>query len=87
MSAWEIDPSRIEHLTAREEAAFRAMRPRSLRLLERAKGSLPTGVPMSWMASLHQHPPIFAEAGDGAWFSDGMTTLIRGNELSGAGTR
>lgn len=70
MSDDALDPRRIELLTAREEEAFRTMRPRSLALWERAKRSLPAGVPMSWMISLHQHPPIFVDAGSGAWFSD-----------------
>lgn len=31
---------------------------------------MPGGVPMSWMASLYAHPPIFAATGDGAWVTD-----------------
>src|SRR5690606_26756117 len=34
------------------------------------RGAMPRGVPMSWMASLYAHPPIFAAEGEGAWFSD-----------------
>lgn len=70
MSDTGIDPARVAALKAREEAAFRAARPRSMALLERARGAMPRGVPMSWMASLYAHPPIFAAEGEGAWFSD-----------------
>lgn len=70
MTCAAVDPGRIAQLTSREDAAFRAMRPRSLALVERAKRSMPGGVPMSWMASLHAHPPVFAAMGDGAWFTD-----------------
>ena len=31
---------------------------------------MPSGVPMSWMAGLYDHPPIFVAAGEGATFSD-----------------
>lgn len=70
MSRTAVDAHRIELLTAREAATFRAMRPRSLALLERAGRHLPSGVPMGWMAALHRHPPIFAATGNGAWFTD-----------------
>ena len=70
MTCAAVDPGRIAQLTSREDAAFRAMRPRSLALVERAKRSMPGGVPMSWMASLHAHPPVFAATADGAWFTD-----------------
>jgi hypothetical protein len=29
-----------------------------MRLLERARPSMPNGVPMAWMATLYEHPPI-----------------------------
>jgi glutamate-1-semialdehyde 2,1-aminomutase len=31
---------------------------------------MPNGVPMSWMLGLHRHAPVFAAAGDKAWFTD-----------------
>lgn len=65
-----VDPARIATLRAREDAAFREARPRSLELLERARAHMPGGVPMSWMASLYDHPTVFAVEGEGAWFSD-----------------
>jgi hypothetical protein len=29
-----------------------------MRLLERARPNMPNGVPMAWMATLYEHPPI-----------------------------
>lgn len=63
-------PTRIAELTAREEARFLADGPNSAALLARAREHMPLGVPMSWMALLHGHPPVFVDRGDGAWFSD-----------------
>ena len=31
---------------------------------------MPLGVPLSWMAWLFDHPPIYVEYADGAWFTD-----------------
>ena len=31
---------------------------------------MPLGVPLSWMAWLFDHPPIYVESADGAWFTD-----------------
>ena len=72
-----VDPARVAALRAREDAAFRAARPRSLALLERARAHMPGGVPMGWMSALYAHLPIFAAAGDGARFTDvdGMSYL------------
>ncbi len=28
---------------------------------------MPLGVPMGWMASLHGHPPIYLDRGEGAY--------------------
>jgi glutamate-1-semialdehyde aminotransferase len=64
------DPARIAELTEREAARFVEARPRSAALLARARRSMARGVPMGWMTAIYQHPPIFAAAGDGAWFSD-----------------
>jgi len=61
---------RIAALTTREEARFLAEGPRSAALRERARAHMPQGVPMSWMALLHGHPPVFVERGEGAYFSD-----------------
>ena len=38
--------------------------------MERAKASMPNGVPVSWMASLYEHPPIVVGRGSGGSFTD-----------------
>jgi glutamate-1-semialdehyde 2,1-aminomutase len=59
-----IDRGRLAALTAREEEAFAAARPRSRELAERSKGSLLGGVPMTWMMRWAGPYPVFlAEAG------------------------
>jgi glutamate-1-semialdehyde 2,1-aminomutase len=39
-------------------------------LLERARASMPRGVPMSWMDDLYEHPPVWVSHGKGAQFTD-----------------
>jgi glutamate-1-semialdehyde aminotransferase len=68
--AESIDRRRIGELTERELSRFLDERPRSAALLERARASMPLGVPMAWMASLHGHPPIYLERGEGAYLHD-----------------
>ncbi len=65
-----IDRRRVDGLTDRELGRFLAERPRSAALLERATDSMPLGVPMMWMASLHGHPPVYMERGEGAYLFD-----------------
>jgi glutamate-1-semialdehyde aminotransferase len=65
-----IDRRRLGELTERELARFLTERPRSANLLERARASMPLGVPMAWMASLHGHPPVYMERGEGAYLID-----------------
>lgn len=65
-----LDRKRIATLHAREAEAFAAARPKSRALLERARGVMPDGVPMAWMAGLIDHQPMFAASGQGAHFSD-----------------
>jgi glutamate-1-semialdehyde 2,1-aminomutase len=69
MSGTEPAPARVAAL-AREEARFLAGGPRSAALLARARRHMPQGAPISWMAPLHRHPPIFVERGAGACFTD-----------------
>ncbi len=65
-----VPASRLASLRRREDATFTESRPRSRALLERARRSMPNGVPMSWMAELYEHPPIFVASGEGATFTD-----------------
>lgn len=64
------DRARLARLRARELERFAARTPGSRALLERARASMPSGVPMAWMAGLYRHPPLFAVRGAGAYFED-----------------
>jgi glutamate-1-semialdehyde aminotransferase len=70
-----IAPERVAAMHEAEKARFAALHPRSTALLDRARSSMPRGVPMSWMESLYEHPPVFVDAGRGARFTD-----VDGNE-------
>ncbi len=65
-----IDLERISDLRRREDARFVDKHPRSLALRERARTTMPLGVPLSWMAFLYDHPPLFVDAAEGAHFTD-----------------
>jgi glutamate-1-semialdehyde aminotransferase len=65
-----VAPDRILSLLERELARFVEERPRSAELRRRASGSMPGGVPVSWMVQLHGHPPVYVDSGEGAYFSD-----------------
>ncbi len=65
-----VDRRRVGELTERELTRFLADRPRSATLLERARACMPLGVPMGWMASLHGHPPVYMDRGEGAYLFD-----------------
>jgi glutamate-1-semialdehyde aminotransferase len=64
------DRRRIRQLTERERARFLDERPINAAMLERAARSMPLGVPMAWMASLHGHPPLYMDRGEGAHLVD-----------------
>ena len=66
----EIDGERARALLESENVRFIAERPRSTALLERARESMPRGVPMSWMDDLYEHPPVWVSHGEGAHFTD-----------------
>jgi glutamate-1-semialdehyde 2,1-aminomutase len=79
MTFAQIDPARVEELTASELERFREANPGSERLFERAQGALLGGVPMNWMnkwASAHPIAgasgafPIFAARAEGAVVTD-----------------
>ena len=65
-----VDQARVRALSEAENERFLAERPRSLALLERARESMPRGVPMSWMDDLYEHPPVWVAEGRGAYFVD-----------------
>jgi glutamate-1-semialdehyde 2,1-aminomutase len=76
-AAGNLDPERIASLKRREDAAFIAARPRSAELWARSKTSMPNGVPMSWLRTSYDHPPLFVAEGKGARFRD-----VDGHEYS-----
>ena len=61
---------RLYALRDHELTRFTQARPRGAEALERARSTMPNGVPMSWMSGLYTHPPMFVEAGHGATFTD-----------------
>ena len=65
-----MDAERVSNVREIEETRFVAERPRSMRLLERARATMPRGVPMSWMDDMWEHPPMWVEKGSGAYFTD-----------------
>ncbi len=67
----ELSATRIETLIVGEEARFRAARPRSADLLQRARRVMPRGVPSSFQDSPPQ--PVYLDRGQGSrvWDVDG----------------
>jgi glutamate-1-semialdehyde 2,1-aminomutase len=65
-----IDRAKVLELKAREDVAFIEARPRSRALWERAKPVMPNGVPMSWLRTSYDHPPLFVDEGRGSRFRD-----------------
>lgn len=63
-----VDRSRLRALLIEEERRFVQAHPRSQALFERAKKSLLSGVPMSWMVRWAGPFPLFVDSGDGAHF-------------------
>jgi len=70
-----IDRARLKQLHAREEERFVARSSKSRELFEKAKGVMPGGVPMSWMAKWPGKYPLFVASAQGAHFVD-----VDGNE-------
>ncbi len=64
-----IEPARVATLRVREDERFLREHPRCRALLERGRASMPHGVPMSWMVSYNEHPPVFVVDGHGAHFT------------------
>lgn len=64
-----VDAGRVAELWRRELARYEGDHPRCLALRERARASMPHGVPMSWMVSYFAHPPVWITEGHGAHFA------------------
>ena len=65
-----IDPARVAALKEREDAAFVAARPRSLELWAAGGSVMPNGVPMSWLRTSYDHPPLFVASAEGSRLRD-----------------
>ena len=70
MAATAIDRDRLAAVRTREDDAFEARTRRSAELADRARRSMPDGVPMAWMAGLYDHRPLFVAHGAGCRFTD-----------------
>jgi glutamate-1-semialdehyde 2,1-aminomutase len=65
-----VPPEVVRTLLGRENDRFVADRPQSTAQLQRARATMPRGVPMSWMEDLYEHPPVWVTHGTGAFFWD-----------------
>jgi glutamate-1-semialdehyde 2,1-aminomutase len=65
-----IDRKLIAALRAKEDARFLEQHPVSGKMFAEAKGVMPGGVPMSWMAKWPGAYPVFVKEAKGAHFSD-----------------
>jgi glutamate-1-semialdehyde 2,1-aminomutase len=65
-----VDPARVAALKEREDDAFVAARPRSAALWAAGRGVMPNGVPMSWLRTSYDHPPLFIESAAGSRLRD-----------------
>src|SRR4029077_22988 len=70
-TAKAVSKARVAELTGREEARFRAARPRSHQLWNEAREVMPRGVPSSFQDAAPQ--PVFVERGkcSRGWDGDG----------------
>ena len=65
-----VDPGMVAELTARENEAFVAARPKGAQLWRRAGELMPNGVPMSWLRTSYEPVPMFVAGGEGSRFRD-----------------
>jgi len=65
-----IDRARLAQLRSIEDERFLKTHPKSGELFEKAKLSMPEGVPMSWMSKWPGAYPVFVEEAKGASFID-----------------
>jgi glutamate-1-semialdehyde 2,1-aminomutase len=65
-----VDPERVAALKQREDAAFAAARPRSAAIWKSGQTVMPNGVPMSWLRTSYDHPPLYIESAEGSRLYD-----------------
>lgn len=70
VGAMHVDPGRVAELKAREDAAFIERRPRTMELWTSGQAVMPNGVPMSWLRTSYDHPPLFVESATGSRLRD-----------------
>jgi glutamate-1-semialdehyde 2,1-aminomutase len=70
MSAPGVDRQKLDEIKAREDERFIETHRGSIAMWERAEPVMPNGVPMSWLRTSYDHPPIFVDEGMGARFRD-----------------
>jgi glutamate-1-semialdehyde 2,1-aminomutase len=66
----ELNRSRLESLLRQEEQKFHDEHPKSYEMYQRARKSLPGGVPMLWMIRWAGSFPVFVKEATGAHFTD-----------------
>lgn len=65
-----VDLDRVAALKQAEDEEFARMHPQSLAMRERARQSMPLGVPLPWMSVNWDHPPLFVVSGEGSRITD-----------------
>ena len=77
MSAYGVDAAKVRELKAREDAVFSDTHQRCIETWHRAERVMPNGVPMSWLRTSYDHPPLWVDDAKGARFRD-----VDGNEYA-----
>lgn len=70
MNPATVDLDRVAALKQVEDEQFARTHPQSLAMRERARKSMPFGVPMVWMEFSYDHPPVYVDSGEGTYFTD-----------------
>ncbi|MDH3693180.1 MAG: aminotransferase class III-fold pyridoxal phosphate-dependent enzyme [Gammaproteobacteria bacterium] len=65
-----VNAQRVSEVTERETARFRAERPKSMALLNRAQRTMPNGVPMTWMNFFYPTGSFVVAHAQGAYLTD-----------------
>jgi glutamate-1-semialdehyde 2,1-aminomutase len=65
-----VDPARVAVIKKREDDAFVAARPRGQAMWAAGHDVMPNGVPMSWLRTSYDHPPLFIESASGSRLRD-----------------
>ena len=70
MTTSGVDQQRVASVKEREDRAFVAARPRGREIWRQGSEVMPNGVPMSWLRSSYDHPPLFVADAHGSRFRD-----------------